>query len=56
MRIREAKPSDIAAVDQIINEHWPVNIEHSKELQNPNSIFLVSEDDVGQIIGIAYLD
>ena len=31
------------ALEAVINQHWAVNIDHKKELGNPNAILLVAE-------------
>lgn len=43
LKIRSAECSDIPALEAVINQHWAVNIDHDKELQNPNAVLLVAE-------------
>jgi N-acetylglutamate synthase-like GNAT family acetyltransferase len=56
MRIRDANSDDVPEIERIINQHWVVNIDHNKELQNPNSILLVAEEEsIGKLLGIALM-
>ena len=41
--IRSANESDIPGLEAVINQHWRVNINHRKELGNPDAILLVAE-------------
>lgn len=53
MTIRIAKDKDVPLLENVINEHWKVNIDHSQEIKNPNAILLVAEEN--SILGTALM-
>ena len=56
MRIRAATSQDIPEIERIINQHWAVNIDHQKEVKNPNAIISLAEDETnGSILGMALM-
>jgi [ribosomal protein S18]-alanine N-acetyltransferase len=56
MKIRDANLEDLLKIENIISEHWKVNIDHQKELENPNAILLVAEDEAdSRILGTALM-
>ena len=44
--IREGNLQDVPGLEAVINQHWKVNIDHGKELKNPDAILLVAVDDL----------
>lgn len=43
VRIRDANDRDVLGLEAVINQRWRVNIDHRKELKNPDAILLVAE-------------
>ncbi len=45
IKTRTARTEDLPFLEGIIGQHWKINIDHQKELQNPQAILLVAEEE-----------
>jgi len=55
MKIRDARKSDVSEINRIINQYWKPNIDHDKELENPDTVLLVAEGGSGILAGVALM-
>ncbi len=60
VRIRAASLRDVPELEGVVGQHWKVNIDHLKELENPEAVLLVAEDwgaskDSREVVGTALM-
>jgi ribosomal protein S18 acetylase RimI-like enzyme len=59
--IRGAQLGDIPRIEQLIGQHWRVNLDYRKEVKNSDAVFLVANADggskgmKGEILGVALM-
>jgi ribosomal protein S18 acetylase RimI-like enzyme len=61
LKVREAQSEDVPAIERLIGQHWPVNLDYRKEVSNGDAVFLIADANSGstrsrlELLGVALM-